>query len=712
MVSAKKVFCFIAMMCSFSFLHSMKNKRRFDHLFRQGRPASTPPLGNVGHIKTKQRVRRNNSDLKHYFRGRSPKSPVKKRSPYTFNASIMESGADVTIPSLYNTLTTSSIKKSSQRMHILSEMIDVFKGPNYTQAQKLTFLNAVGQDVYGHKETPLAVAIRKGFVDVAIKLIQEGADFIEKFPYDYGRLTALHAIVISSKMNLLNKERLVAAVLEQLKNRRYGKKGDAFLNAYGEFRSGKMNSVLNIAIQKGFVNIACMLVEAGADITLSNSYGETSLISALGSLHMSCQEKQRLVYRLYTELEKPRYKDVRQLCLHRFEHYANKKFNSFNLPVHCAVFYGDIEKLKQHAQDILKTNGLGQNVLHLVLSSGHYGSQKRRDIMLAIFGILKNFDEDSVKAFVNKQCKDGYDCMYTPLGIAIARKFFSLAKALITIGADVRYCGIPNLLHIVIFSEEMYSYKEKKELVEAILANIEKNMSKDERIAFLNKPMKRKGMVCTALDACLTRGYFDIADLHVKAVADFPVENSSAQLLATKAFLDQDSSLLLSLSKLYVSNNKDLFVKEDDKAFVAALQLIIAFLIEASKKNMDTKPVYRFIKKFLPKKDVYFYCSEHQGRNLLHWVILLKQYDVLEEIIQFGTPDLLLSALCQKSGHPDDRNKTPLEILAGTSGNDLYRLAAVFFVSANKESGKTIFEYAKSKNDGRVFNALLRFCML
>jgi len=533
--------------------------------------------------------------------------------------SLIRAGADVTIESYKGRTALHMIlciRKVVERERFVFAILDDIKnkqkyekiyGEHY-EAIKNDFLSNLSKTDDDSAVTPLNIAISQGFVDIALALIEAGADVTV---IDHRGGTVLHRTLWTSKIiDNMQRKRFVSAILEDIKNKNkyekiYGKRYDwviyDFLNTLGKKLDDSSASALNIAIAQGLVDVAVLLVEAGADVMIADSSGKTTLHNICLTSNIKNNEKPDLMAMMlediantskYEKIYGHDYEDVKQAFLNSLceKEVVNKTASILNLAV-AKGFVKVVRLLIKNGADVTIIDDTGKTALHIALwSTSIKNNDERKQLIAAILKDISN--------------KNKY--------------------------------------------EKIYGKKYEK-----------------IKYAFLNKQSKKGKVdkqVLTALDLAISQGYGAIAKLFIEAGADATIVDSQGYNVLINSIISNNTEIfyyLLETNKLDVDQT-------DKKKYRTPLQWIVR-LVEGSTKKSNNLDAQRISLK--DAKDMIVELLERwasltikdaEGFNVLHQIILHGEHALLKTILEHesGYNDLL-EAFEAKSA----KGHTPLELI-------------------------------------------------
>ncbi|MFC1842183.1 ankyrin repeat domain-containing protein [Candidatus Dependentiae bacterium] len=132
------------------------------------------------------------------------------------------------------------------------------------------------------RSTALNIAISKGYFGVANMLVAAGAD-VTKYDESDGMMSLHFALLSNLKKSKEKSEKDLKSLIDKILKKLNKKKCLEVINALvSTSRSSKnKDTALNIAISKGYFDIAKMLIDVGADVTKHDDYGRMSLHKAI-----------------------------------------------------------------------------------------------------------------------------------------------------------------------------------------------------------------------------------------------------------------------------------------------------------------------------------------------------------------------------------------------------------------------------------------------
>jgi len=281
---------------------------------------------------------------------------------------LIDKGVDITLEDsngqtvLHKALWTTKLKES-EKEKLIKIVIN-----NINDEDKIV-LNKVGKDNHGNSDTVLNIAVSQGYTEIAKALIDKGADITLE---DSDGQTVLHKVLWTTKLKESEKEELIKIVINNIND-----EDKTVLNKRGKDKYGNSVTALSLAVSQGYIEIAKLLIDKGADVTLEDSDGHTPLVRSIIS-----NNAEIFYYLLETkelnldQIDKKKYRTPLQWIV-RFVEGSVVKINNPNA---CRLSLKDakemiIELLKRWASLTIQ-DAEGFNVLHQIILRGEHALLK------------------------------------------------------------------------------------------------------------------------------------------------------------------------------------------------------------------------------------------------------------------------------------------------------------------------------------------------
>ncbi|MFC1842899.1 ankyrin repeat domain-containing protein [Candidatus Dependentiae bacterium] len=376
---------------------------------------------------------------------------------------LIEAGVDITAK--YSGSQTSLhkvifVKDKNKREDLINSLLSAINKPKSKyKLNKEEFVNALGIMPNGIRSTVLHLAISQGFVGIAKKLIDLGADITAR---GSDGQTSLHKAIFVKAKN--KREDLINSLLSAINKpkSKYALSKEKFLNALGRMSSGSDNTVLHLSITQGFVDISERLIEAGADITAKDSSGQTSLHCAIFVKNES--KRKDLINSLLSAINKPKRKYA--LSKEKFLNALGRMPNGvLHTVLHLAISQGFFEIAKELIEvgaDITARDSDGQTSLHKAIFVK--AKNKREDLINSLLSAInkpKSKYTLSKEKYLNALGRMSNGKCDTVLHLAITQGFVGIAEKLIEVGADISVLskGSMPALHKAVVSENIEMVK-------------------------------------------------------------------------------------------------------------------------------------------------------------------------------------------------------------------------------------------------------------
>jgi len=238
-----------------------------------------------------------------------------------------------------------------------------------------------------------------------------------------------------------------------------------FINKVCVLSNNRYASPLNIALSKGYVDIASFFIDKGVDV-ISEDSSQTSAHILFSTTRMSAEKKIKMFKKIVDKFESEDEKS-------RFFNTVKKDW--YGVP--CSV------------SELAKNNLRKSRSESCIESMSKFASKKKkreRDKICSNLGLV--------------------------LSVAIKNGELSLAKLLINKGACLDISADKTVLHEIFLTDEIQD-EDRKEIVKSVLEKINKYQYED-KIEFLDKRWKDfDGKTYLALDLAVKSTNFDIANL-------------------------------------------------------------------------------------------------------------------------------------------------------------------------------------------------------
>jgi len=166
----------------------------------------------------------------------------------------------------------------SKKIKVVKVLLSIIS--YYSEKERYDFLHQ-----FCRSKTALLLALKRGYVGIVKILIRAGADVTL---LGHNCLTSLHYIVRSPDiLDYKTRTALIRLILDDLKDmkkykRKYREYGDCWrLDFINKIEKLRLCTALNVALERGFFEIAEMLMDAGADVAVFNKYAVSSLHALL-----------------------------------------------------------------------------------------------------------------------------------------------------------------------------------------------------------------------------------------------------------------------------------------------------------------------------------------------------------------------------------------------------------------------------------------------
>jgi len=643
--------------------------------------------------------------------------------------------------------------------------------------EKMTnFLNKEMFFASGRKDTVLSIAISKGFDDIACQLIDAGADVT--FTGMYNNNILHRTLLLGDKVNnvLAKKRRMVSRILRDLqKEKKYSREAvQTFLNAYGAVTrdGGKKRTPLRIAITRGYIDIACQLIDAGVSMEMMKGE-DTPLNIAITKGHVELVEKmvcaganvmvaveqdsnalhRALLVDVAVDQRSEKIKKIVEIILHDLKNrkkYREKDVVKFvnalgkydkegakkRLPLYMAIVGGYVDIVKQLTQvgaDVTMLAADEKSTLIQVFFMGFSvedREEKKRQMLDMILRELENekkYSPEAVSSCLNAlgSVNEEGTRRDTALNLAITQGYFDIAQKLIDMGVDVTIPGTGNVssLHNALYRQKEYC----KRLVENILSGLKKSgkYTEDQVKGFLNMQGTLPGRYIKGLDkdsalgVAITKGYTDVVKMLLQAGADITITGNKKHLPSiSKAIVSAQVEVFEYFVMHYLKEGLDPNIPDLIKGrtpLTWITRMIKGAAVkrgEEHRARIEIRDAERMMRLLLCDLSAHLDIRDKKGLNVLHWIILKENVDLLKVIVSCaGSDNKLLEALIQpskksylkKAFYP--KGRTPLDMLS--MSNKKNALKKVLLGTVHEKTGRTLLQQA-DRLENQMFARKLR----